>query len=685
MVSNKKKKNVPVIEKDEIKEESEAIEELIDESDITDIGKDFNIDDETEQDDIKEKDEEKEKPEEPVATKPIKHHLRKRYLFIIIASVIFIAVLSIYVGLTVSNYWGPPEVQKVEKKLYYCEYGVSEEKCVVSDENINVNPDPFSDTNADYVNSKELTTFSTDLSRMQNPQTGEVWLSSEAITAVKGICPYKEVTNYCPTDSDYLFKIGTRNGRDILSYTRGYGSLSIFFEMDSDGILYLIAKPNILATYTEGSKTYQTSMLSDSVVIDETTYYDSISIPDKITLSNGITLDAITYELQYGGNIYAGERKLDSLGNTIETYGGNRLALKEEKDIENGVTSGSYKLILPIQNINSEYVWIIYLNYEPIPTEITPSNFNFSSGIQATNPGTNEYSSFYSPITSGCGSNINYSAVESGAGLVQVGNLVATNEAIYQQSDINTGLNKITYDEYDDMATNAESYSPEYERKYKNIEEFSDAHGLIYYQDKAGKWLAYSRSDVKQGEGCGKPVVYLYPEKTENVSVKIGADVKISVPLYNPKTGWNVVASPTGELTVNGKTYDSLFWEGIGKGEYPVITSGIVVKKDQAIPTIKSQLLQQGLNSKEIADFVAYWKDNLPKKPYIRISWLNTEQMDILAPLKIIPKPDSVIRVFMDAKGLEKPINIPAQSLKTIPRNGFTVIEWGGLITNPKF
>ena len=47
-------------------------------------------------------------------------------------------------------------------------------------------------------------------------------------------------------------------------------------------------------------------------------------------------------------------------------------------------------------------------------------------------------------------------------------------------------------------------------------------------------------------------------------------------------------------------------------------------------------------------------------------------------PLEITPVPDTVIRVVMEWKGLNKYVEIPQQKLTTPQRNGFTVVEWGG-------
>jgi hypothetical protein len=62
------------------------------------------------------------------------------------------------------------------------------------------------------------------------------------------------------------------------------------------------------------------------------------------------------------------------------------------------------------------------------------------------------------------------------------------------------------------------------------------------------------------------------------------------------------------------------------------------------------------------------------------ITFLPQEQIDRLAPLLINPKPDTVIRVFMDYKGLDQPISIIAPKIKTPVRHGFTVVEWGGAL-----
>ena len=53
-------------------------------------------------------------------------------------------------------------------------------------------------------------------------------------------------------------------------------------------------------------------------------------------------------------------------------------------------------------------------------------------------------------------------------------------------------------------------------------------------------------------------------------------------------------------------------------------------------------------------------------------------EIDEAEELNVNPKPDSVIRVMMSYKGLDRLINVREQKLKTADRAGFTVVEWGG-------
>ena len=47
-------------------------------------------------------------------------------------------------------------------------------------------------------------------------------------------------------------------------------------------------------------------------------------------------------------------------------------------------------------------------------------------------------------------------------------------------------------------------------------------------------------------------------------------------------------------------------------------------------------------------------------------------------PIDINPKPDTIIRIMMEYKPLNRKINIQEQTLISPERKGFVLVEWGG-------
>ena len=203
--------------------------------------------------------------------------------------------------------------------------------------------------------------------------------------------------------------------------------------------------------------------------------------------------------------------------------------------------------------------------------------------------------------------------------------------------------------------------------------------GVLIIEDDLGYQNIFTHGKYGPQAECAKPVIYLYPEATTTVSVIVDALVTKSEPDYG--SGWTTTAAPDGTLTMaDGATYTSLFWDGYGRGEYPTLTNGFVVKTEDAISTMEEHLRTMGFNNTEIADFSEYWAPLMPTAPYTKFSWLQTREMDELARLTIEPKPHTVLRAFVDFTGLDTYENIEPQVLQSINREGYTVTEWGGLL-----
>ncbi|MDR2063743.1 MAG: hypothetical protein LBQ02_03055 [Candidatus Nomurabacteria bacterium] len=251
--------------------------------------------------------------------------------------------------------------------------------------------------------------------------------------------------------------------------------------------------------------------------------------------------------------------------------------------------------------------------------------------------------------------------------LVRVG--MAGGSVVYKMVD--EASVKVLYDEYAGMRDDALSF-----------DEYKEALTHVVYQDGLGDWVLLQNGQYGAYGECGKPVVYLYPETPTVVDVKVGAKVRISEPFYDALTGWDDVwAEPNGALTYQGQKYDSLYWEGLGLGEYPSVDGvGTVVAQADLFSTVRTQLRQQGLNAKETVDFMMFWADKLPTTPFVKLTWLSTEQMNQLAPLTVSPRPQTMIRVFLDAQGLQQPMVLQPQEFTAPERDGFTLVEWGGLL-----
>ena len=210
----------------------------------------------------------------------------------------------------------------------------------------------------------------------------------------------------------------------------------------------------------------------------------------------------------------------------------------------------------------------------------------------------------------------------------------------------------------------------------------------IISEDKSGS-LA-SREDVfrmvyrsfnhtpRNGPGTGaKPVVYLYPEQPENISVKlkVNGDFIFTYPEY--KDGWNVFAYPDGKILSSGKEYSYLFWEATLPGFHPDFSEGFLVSRRDTVSFLQESLSYLGLTPKEYYEFIVYWAPKLQQNDYNKI-YFSEDLYQQEAQLTITPAPDSILRVFMVYEAAEEGLVLRPQELTPFERKGFTVVEWGG-------
>lgn len=180
--------------------------------------------------------------------------------------------------------------------------------------------------------------------------------------------------------------------------------------------------------------------------------------------------------------------------------------------------------------------------------------------------------------------------------------------------------------------------------------------------------------------GCGgKPVIYLYPTETMEVSVRV--DLKgvftSTYPAYND--GWTVTAAPDGTLTdASGRAYYCLFWEALLPAADMGFEQGWCVAGEDTAAFLEEKLKEIGLTDREANEFIIYWLPRMEHNAYNLISF-QTDAYEDAAKLIVEPTPDSMLRVFMTWKSVPFKVDMEPQELSAFERHGFTVVEWGAM------
>lgn len=183
-----------------------------------------------------------------------------------------------------------------------------------------------------------------------------------------------------------------------------------------------------------------------------------------------------------------------------------------------------------------------------------------------------------------------------------------------------------------------------------------------------------------------KPVIYVYPEKTTNINIRL--DVKgemyFTYPTYN--NGWDFIADADGSIHADSKTYRYLFWEGKTKINPADINynEGFIVNKNNLVNFFEEKLSSMGLNSVEIADYITYWGPIMQENEYNYVHFIFNEEYNKYASINVTPQPDVMFRVMMLWSKVDSPnsIRLKEQILPSFTRKGFSLVEWGGMETN---
>ncbi len=490
---------------------------------------------------------------------------------------------------------------------------------------------------------------------------GVSWLSKPEKLGDLGLF---NVQNYS-SDYNSYYKIANlvNGGQLIYAQIQTMGTITYRFKKDSAGTYYLIAKNSDFSAGNEQDLLNKEKYDKSLIQIDWSTSYDSLTPPQTLVF------DGAELKSETGGfntlyeNMATSSVTFKKMGSTV--YGD---IYKEEYPQGNDPYSKLRRIDYFVKLADTSLVYYttrkdFLADDGTLVTTFTSDGQIFKSkkfniGLSGRGCGRGPMDELYE------GSNLP-------GRLTQIGT-TSSGDALYTATDANDDIFKTAYETYE--------IGRAQDKELLSYESFAAKKPVLIWKDPFGNYLVFMDKDYDMLAECGKPVIYLYPEKTTSVSVKVGADIKISEPEY--QSGWQVVANPNGSiLNQDGKIYDSLYWEGTGSGFYPSITQGRVVSSKNFTTELRNDLAALGLNKKESDDFITFWSPKMPDAPYIRLTWLTTNEMNKLAPLSVSPRPDTIARVFLDFQGQNSPeTNMAPQQLLGFKRKGFTLVEWGGLL-----
>jgi hypothetical protein len=176
-----------------------------------------------------------------------------------------------------------------------------------------------------------------------------------------------------------------------------------------------------------------------------------------------------------------------------------------------------------------------------------------------------------------------------------------------------------------------------------------------------------------------KPNIYLYPSKTLQVNVVFSNPhcVTTSIPDYPADKGWLVQAAPNGKIN---DIFDYLFYEASINKAFFQKNIAWVVHADTRKTDFEKILNLYGFNNKEKADFIEFWTKKLDVSKDYQVYPQETFIINQAMPVTINPQPQSISRIwFYFIEKSQEQVPEPGSTEK-INRNGFTVVEWGGMV-----
>ena len=203
---------------------------------------------------------------------------------------------------------------------------------------------------------------------------------------------------------------------------------------------------------------------------------------------------------------------------------------------------------------------------------------------------------------------------------------------------------------------------------------------LIVYCVVNNEFEYQSKKNGSNGyETTWKPIMYIYPKEEMNLNISFPESDKLMHTYPKYRDSWNIHIDKNGNIYDydTNRNYYALYWD---EKDYAKenFDEGFVVKGKDISKFLEEKLAILGFNDREINEFIIYWMPKMEDNEYNLIRFRTTDEVNESMPIEFSEEPDTLIRVIMDYKKLDKKIEIKEQKLDKQERVGFTIVEWGG-------
>lgn len=194
------------------------------------------------------------------------------------------------------------------------------------------------------------------------------------------------------------------------------------------------------------------------------------------------------------------------------------------------------------------------------------------------------------------------------------------------------------------------------------------------------RWRLIANRINVRGAGVYKPNIYIYPEAECEVSVVFDRPELLTRTIPDYESGWQATVKPDGTVTAYGEEYGFLFYESIAFIDKLSFEEGFVITPDNRREQLETLISSYGFNEQETCDFVDFWDEKLEKDVQYAAYPLLTDIVDELMPVNIDPLPENIGRLWFAFEENGEPeteaVAVPFE------REGYSVLEWGGLFIN---